>query len=161
MTTRVSYWLRAASVLTVLMAAAWIGCGGGSEGEGSEGPLTKVEFVKQGDAICKEGNDRYVSEYQQFMKSNTIEKGDYPSAQEGFRITREIYLPMIERRLKELQELVPPEADAEKVAAIFSATESGIAKVEKDVKVVTQGSTEPFSESKSLARTYGFKDCAL
>ncbi len=49
--------LLAAIAALVALAAIVAGCGGGGDTNEETVTLTKTEFIKQGDAICKKGND--------------------------------------------------------------------------------------------------------
>jgi hypothetical protein len=135
----------------VTLALFLASCGGSDEKS-----LTKAEFIEQGDEICKQGDQEFTADYEEFLKSHEI-KGVLNESQ-SFEIAEEIYLPNVEKRLGELQELSPPEADQAQVEKIFASTEDALAASNKDVEAMF-ADVNPFEKSKTLAKEYGFKVC--
>jgi hypothetical protein len=146
---RVMAMLVGVAALAMLVA----GCGGSEEEES----LTKAEFIKQGDKICKTSSDEILSGYSTFTKQHKIK--EFPNRAQGYEITEQIYIPSVEKRLEALRALNPPPADQKQVEAILAPAEKGVVMAKKDVKAVfTKGDT-PFDESNKLAVKYGFKVC--
>ena len=144
------------AALALLLAS----CGGDSSGDdnaGSDGPpLTKAQFIEQGDAICKKAMSELFANSQAFVKKNEINRPE-PSEAENLELLVEIYLPHIESRLTKLQELSPPAADEQQIEEIFAATEDALATARKSPKKVLGENL--FEEPKSLFADYGFKAC--
>jgi hypothetical protein len=66
----------------------------------------------------------------------------------------------MERELRRLKALNPPEADEARVRAIRAGIESGIKDAKADYLDLFVKETDPFAEANELARRYGFKACA-
>jgi len=149
----VSKRILAMLVGVVALAAIVGGCGGGDE----EQSLTKAEFIKQGDKICKTSSDEILAGYQTFTKQHKIK--EFPSRVQGYEITEQIFIPSVEKRLEALRALNPPPGDQKTVEAIWAPAEEGVEVGREDVKkVFTKGDT-PFDKSNKLAKKYGFKVC--
>ena len=61
-----------ALLFAVLALVVVAGCGSDDD-EGGEETLTKVEFIKQGDKICEEAEERSETEAEEFAEENGFE----------------------------------------------------------------------------------------
>ena len=132
--------VKVARMLAPLLAVALlaVGCGGedeptGGEDVSSEPPtLTKEEYLAEADATCARVN----------QDLRAVER-----SQDG--------PPIIEQGLGELENIPPPEGDAEQLAQIYAAGREALAELEG-----AQGPPrgDPFKEFTDLAADYGFKD---
>jgi hypothetical protein len=144
------------AVLGALAALAMLiaGCGGGG-GDTTEA-LTKAEFIKQGDAICKKGNVASQTEVEEFAKENgfKLEESNKAQAEE---VVTEVLAPNLQRQAEELDALGAPKGDEAEIDALIVSLEEETAEFEKDP-------TSFFKET-ALAKTirlenaYGFKVC--
>jgi hypothetical protein len=57
-------------VLAVSLFA--IGCGGGDDTTETTASLTKAQFVKQGNAICENGNREIDASFEEFTKEHNL-----------------------------------------------------------------------------------------
>jgi len=146
----------AAIAVLVALAALVAGCGGGGDTTDETVTLTKAEFIKQGDAICKKGNDQSEKEAEEFAKDNdfTLEKASKEQLEEA---VSEVLVPNLERQTEELDALGAPEGDEDKVEAIVVALEDAADEVKDDPGVVFEGSV--LDKPGKLAKDYGFKVC--
>lgn len=125
--------------------------------ETTQGAMTKVQFIKLGDAICGRSFQTRSSELLKFarkVKSETRETAE--------RAVSEIFLPTYHRELKELEALAEsgtPEGDEAQVTAIIEAFGESVKEAEENPLVVVAGGNEPLEEARALAGEYGFKDC--
>ena len=148
----------AAAALVVLVA----GCGGGDEttaGETTSGEtvtLTKAEFIKQGDAICKKAGDRSEKEAEEFAQENgfTLEKANEEQLEEA---VAEVLVSALRDQAEELNALGAPEGDEDQVEEIIVSLEGAADEVEDDPGVVFE--EKVFKEPNELAQEYGFKVC--
>lgn len=140
----------------VIASLAIAGCGGGDDDGGGEETLTKVEFIAQGDAICKKAEKQAETEAEEFAEENgfDLEKATDEELEEAIA---EVLVPALERQSREIDALGAPEGDEEKVEAIIVALEDGTSKVEDDPSAVLEGS--PLKEASQLASDYGFETC--
>jgi hypothetical protein len=122
------------------------GCGGSSESR-----PTKDQFIRQGDAICKQA----AAEQKRLA---ALRKGEVVSG--NFEAVTAVFVPPMERELRRLRTLGPPQADEKKVRAILKATRRGIEDAKADYLDLFVKETDPFAEANVLARRYGLAACA-
>jgi hypothetical protein len=153
--------LKKASLLAlaalVALAALIAGCGGGDETTDSATvTLTKTEFIKQGDAICKESNEENEAEAEDFAEENgfTLEKASKEQLEEA---VAEVLVPSLSQQAEELDALGAPEGDEDKVEEIVVALEDATAEIEDDPSLVFEEKT--LEKPNQLADAYGFKVC--
>ncbi len=146
------------AVVAVLVALAAIvaGCGGGDDTTDETVTLTKAEFIKQGDAICKKGNDQSEKEAEEFAEDNdfSLEKASKDQLEEA---VSEVLVPNLERQTEELDALGAPEGDEDEVEAIIVSLEDATGEIEDDPGIVFQGGV--LKKPSKLAESYGFKVC--
>ena len=145
----------AAAVLAMLIA----GCGGGDETTDETVTLTKTEFIKQGDAICKEGNEEIEKGFEEFAQENDIPQNQEPSKEQGAEIVETVILPNIQEQSEEIRELGAPEGDEEQVDELLDSLEDAVAAGEDDPESLFEDDSDPFGEVNQLATDYGFKVC--
>ena len=123
------------------------GCGSDDE-EGGEETLTKVEFIKQGDRICEEGEEQGETEAEEFAEENgfELEKASEEQLEEAIV---EVLVPALSRQAEEINALGAPEGDEETVEAIIVSLEDAAAEVEDDPSLAFEG--EPLKEASRLA----------
>ena len=137
------FYMALAFVLVTGVFAA--GCGG----SGSSDPLTKAEFVEQGNSICREtGTER----------SKALR--DAADGDPGLAELTAAALTPTQEMIEELGELNPPNSDAAKVTAMLKAFRAGIAEVEADPANPTVAMAA-FAEASKLAESYGLTDCVI
>jgi hypothetical protein len=158
--------LNRGSVLGVLgallmLVALIAGCGGGdSTTTGaatpttSEAPLTKAEFIKKGDAICKTGNEASTTEIEEFAKENGF--GSEPSKAQFEEVVTEVLAPNLAKQAEELDALVPPTQDEDKIEALISSLNETIARMEKNPSSLEENA---LAKPIQLEKAYGFKVC--
>ena len=149
----------------VALAVCGFGCGGGDASSGGGGdtsavqadtggaPLSKAEFVKQGDAICNKVPERFGKLQQELEK----EIGAKPSLAE---IGEKAALPPLPEAAKELEELTPPKGDEQKAEAIVEALEAAAKGLEEKPTSELSGPKSPFAEFQKLTKEYGFQVCS-
>ena len=139
----------------VAIASIAAGCGGGDT-ETTASP-TKAEFIEQGDAICKKGEEKLEEEADEFATENGIDKNK-PTAAQQEEVIEQVVAPALIRQGGELRELPKPSGGEGEVEAILDALEEGAEKMEADPKQLLEG-TNPVERASELARQYGFEEC--
>jgi hypothetical protein len=129
----------------VTLALVITGCGGG----GSQ--LTKAQFIQQGNAICKQAAVEQA-------KLASQHKGEVVSG--NFEAVTEVFVPPMEKELRRLQALSPPQADEQEIGTILRAIESGVEDAKADYLDLFVKETDPFVQANALARKYGLEACA-
>ena len=149
-------FLSALAVL-VALAALLAGCGGGDDTTDSATvTLTKTEFIKQGDAICKEANEDNEAEAEEYAEENgfTLEKASKDQIEEAVAA---VLVPSLELQAEELDALGAPEGDEDKVEEIVVALEDATGEIEDDPSLIFEGKS--LAKPNKLAEAYGFKVC--
>lgn len=149
--------LTAGSLCLVIvgLSLALAACGSSDD---SATALTKAEFLKQGNAICRKGNEEIgKAAEKQFPRS-----GGRPSPKETEQFASQTIIPNIENQVQEISELAAPEGDEEQVEAIVTEAEASIAKVSEDPSLIVdeKGNEDPFAKTNELADEYGLTVCA-
>jgi hypothetical protein len=147
--------LLSAIAVLVALAALVAGCGGGDETTDSA-TLTKTQFIKQGDAICKEANAENETEAEEFAEENgfTLEEATDEQLEETVSV---VLVPSLNQQVEDLKALGAPEGDEEKVEAILVAVEDAADDIEEDPGSVFKEKT--LEEPNRLADAYGLKVC--
>ena len=147
-----------ALLLTCAVAGFAIGCGDDDDnGNGGGGEsLSKAEYIKRGDQICREG-DR---EIQREGRSRFGDLQERPSRDELVGFIEDVVIPNIEGQISDLRDLPPPEGDEDTVNAIYDRADESIEAVKENPEgAVAEGADNPFAEANKLGRDYGFKAC--
>ncbi len=139
-----------ASLFAVLGVAASltlpIGCGGDEE------QLTKAQFLKQGNAICKQAGA------EQAGLASHYKKGQVAPGE--FEVVTAVFVPPMERELRRLKALAPPQDDDKQVLAILEGIEKGIKDAKFDYLDLFVKETDPFDQANEKAQKYGLDICA-
>jgi hypothetical protein len=155
-----------AAFFTVLaIAVVGAGCGSSSDStsggdESSASTLTKPEFIKAADAICKESNESLEGEVEEFAEENGFEAEEATKPQQEELIS-EIVAPAIGEQAAGISELGAPSGEEEAVEEIVEAVETGAEEGEENPSsfLVENGSEGPFAEANELANEFGLKVC--
>jgi len=167
------------ALLVLAIALIAVGCGGGGSGSGGSGggsssdetssgdeagSLSKAEFIKQADAICKEGSEEVRTEFATYLKENKIKEigeGNESKAETEGRIEEviEAAIPTLQQQLDGIRELAAPPADEAQVNAYLEAAEEGIEKGEEDPVELFTATEKVLAKSDKLAKEIGFKVC--
>lgn len=132
-------------VLAAVVLVGTAGCGGSDKK-----PLSKSEYVRQGNAICKKGNKKIEAAASKF-------KGE-PSPKELEKFATDDLVPSVEDQVKQLRDLEPPKADKDTVEKIYKQVDAGVSKVKADPSTLTK-TPDPFGKANKAARSYGLTVC--
>jgi hypothetical protein len=141
---------------TMLLAS---GCGSSDESADNggvtveAGSLSKAEFIKQVEAICRKDRKRFEAKLAQLSR----EKRGKPSTEAGVLVDRAVR-PVYEREVDEISSLGAPKRDADDVAAILSTMQRTLEDAGDDPSRFVTG--VQFSAPAKLAERYGLDGCA-
>jgi hypothetical protein len=127
----------------------------GATGAAGGEPLSKQEFIRQADEICREGDRQIDQEAEESFG------GQEPEAAELEEFATEVVVPNIQQQLDGIRSLTPPEGDEDEISAIVDAAQDGVDELEADPGKLTQGQDAggAFTEANRLAQEYGLKEC--
>jgi hypothetical protein len=143
--------------------------GGGESGDGSgeseeesdgdsvaESSISKKQYVKQAEAVCKENDEQLQADFATFVRENENAKD---KSVYGV-LVEEVIAPNLQAELEDLQELEVPEGSASRIEAILGAREESIEIAEEDPEAVIQNPEKVFGKASKLAGEYGLAGCA-
>lgn len=152
---------RLIAMLAGLVAIAVIAAGCGSSDDSSDetsAELTKVEFIKAGDAICKKGSEQIEEEADAFAKENEVDTSD-PSKGDQEEVITTVVVPSLQTQADELSALGAPSGEEDEVAAIIEALEGGAEELEDDPASLLEAGGGPLGKANELANEFGFEEC--
>ncbi len=152
------------SVLAV--AAIAVGCGsddssdeasGSSDGSGTTttttSSLSKAEFIKQADPVCKKANDEKYKKFQAFSEDQQTKKP--PSEAE---LIETYVVPTLEKQITAMDELGTPEGDSGELEEFRTELDSVLAEA-KDTPTGEEVTAVPYEKLEKAANKYGFEYC--
>lgn len=137
-------------VLVIGVCASLLaGCGGGDSAP------TKAAFLKEGNAICKKGEEERAKMLQELTKKIGF-KASQPVKEKAVTELMGTY----EKTSEELAELDPPAGDEERMDEILEERENSEKKVEADPNTAMTSKVQ-FEKANEVATEYGLKKCIL
>lgn len=141
-------------VLLAAVVAAFVGCGGSDETTS----LTKAQFIKQADAICKKADLVQVKNIKRLEDEKKME--DRPPAEQNELVTTVGLDPML-KEAEEIGGLPAPEGDEAQIEALVEAIEAGVERARKEpAEFVAYGAPDFFEKADNIAKKYGMKECS-
>jgi len=121
--------------------------------------LTKAEFLKKGNAICKKGNQQINKAAHQTFTKKKYPTGPPPqSVQKKF--ATDTLIPTVQGEIDGVKALGAPAGDEAQVKAIIDSAQSALDKGKADPTLLLQnGKKDPFAKSNKLANAYGLTVC--
>jgi hypothetical protein len=132
---------------TLAVAIVVVGCGGG------EDHLTKAEFIRQADAVCKKGNDQINK-----VANQTFDKKQ-PSQADLNKFATDTLIPTVQTELDGVRDLNPPSEDEDQVNALLDEAQAALDKGKQDPAALTSSNADPFKKANQLTKDYGLKEC--
>lgn len=147
----------AALILGVLVVTAIVVAGCGSSDSSSTASLTKSEFIKQAEVICKKG-DVEIERGLQRVVAKSGSSGSLDSAGQEEAVTV-VLLPSFQTQVERIDAIGTPEESGEEAAEIVEGVETAITEAEADPTVILVSAKSPLRAPKEQAANYGFKTC--
>jgi hypothetical protein len=146
-----------AGILFLCLAAlAFAGCGGGGDSDEPEA-LTKAQYVKQAEAICKKTDAKQSKLVSQELKARAGSGPASKSEQEAF-VTKAA-VPPLEEEAANLAELGGPEGEEEKAEAMVKALEKATQEIKEDPQAFIEGQSKAFVPVEKMASDLGVEAC--
>jgi hypothetical protein len=147
-------------VAVVAVALVGVGCGSGDSTTESTASLSKAAFLKQGNAICKTGNNEIEEGFEAFVKENKISQTKEPTEAQFEEIADNVLVPAVEKQINGLRGLGTPEGDEGELDELLTNAEGALEEVEGDPSLLEEeGSGSPFAAVNKEARAYGLTVC--
>jgi hypothetical protein len=156
---------RSKSLLIFVLALGVIasGCGGGADKDESsnasatiaDSSITKAEFVKQANAICKKGKTKLLSAVLSYQKKHLNE----PSVNVVPNAAREVIKPELEAQVDEIRSLGAPRGDADEIEKLFTSLLSGVDEIIAKKPPTFSEAERMLQPGGDSARRYGINQC--
>lgn len=131
------------------------GCGGGGGSTMEEAPLTKAQFIKQGDEICLRVGRRVGAA---FAAEHGQKKAGTPKG-EREELTA-LSLPAFRKELDEYRQLVPPQGARKMYDEVIASLKAGVEYMEVHPdKPLSTDPSGPFYPANQAWYKYGFHVC--
>jgi hypothetical protein len=141
----------------LIIALVAAGCGSsGSGGSDTSASISKPQFVKQANAICKK------SQQEREAAVNKVAEEIKPGANAGDLPPEKLIgtvIPLLADMVDELAALPAPKGDEDQVEAMIEAYEEQVEELEADPNGAFTGET--FKQADEEALKYGLEDCVL
>ena len=148
--------LAVAAVLTVGLVLA--ACGSSNNSTSTTAALTKPQFLKQGNAICKKGNQQINQTANQTFTKKKYPNGPPPKSVQT-KFATDTVIPNIQTQIDGVKALGAPTGDEAKVKAIVVSAQAALDKAKADPTILFKNSTDPFAKSNKLTNAYGLTAC--
>ena len=139
----------------LVVALALFGATASACGDDDDARLSKAEFVKQANAVCSEGNQKFEALFENFPVTQAALAGFFEKA-----------TPIVEEQADRLRALDPPSEDEDTVQAIVDLLDQSVEdfeKAEKDPAFASQlfeaEGGEHTKEFEEKAAAYGMTEC--
>jgi uncharacterized protein with beta-barrel porin domain len=149
--------LAVAAILTVGLVL--VACGSSNDNNTSTtAALTKAQFDKQGNAICKKGNQQINKVANQTFTKKKYPNGPPPKSVQ-VKFATDTLIPNIQTEIDGIKALGAPKGDEAKVNAIVTSAQGALDQAKKDPTVLLQNGPGPFKPTNKLANAYGLTVC--
>jgi hypothetical protein len=142
------------------------GCGSSSSSSSSNtsstaaaSALTKPEYVKQGNAICKASNAKRKAAFIAYAKAHHWKLNSPLTKAQDIQLATAIAIPSIQATISAIKALVPPNSDQAQVTAMLAAAQQDLDRAKKDPLVLATSGGQ-FADSGKLLHAYGLTSCA-
>jgi hypothetical protein len=147
-----------AAVLVAGLVAA--GCGSSSSSSStSTVAITKAAFLKQGNAICKKGNQEINAVGKKVFPRNKFSKNKKPTQAQMTQFATATLIPTIQTEISGVKALGAPKGDEAQVNAIVVSAQSALDKGKQNPTLLVSNNTNLFKHSNQLTNAYGLTAC--
>ena len=141
------------AILTVGLVAA--GCGSSSNSSTSTtAALTKPQFLKQGNAICKKGNQQINA-----AGKKVFSKNKKPTQAQMTQFATATLIPHIQAEISGIKALGAPKGDEAQVNAMVASAQSALDKGKKNPTLLVSNNSNLFKHTNQLTNAYGLTVC--
>jgi len=144
----------------VAIAAVAAGCGSSSsETTETTASISKAQFVKQGNAICKAGNQEINEGFETFFKQNNLNHKK-PTDAQFEEISETVLAPSVSKQINEVRALGTPEGEEAEVEEFLASAEEALEEIEAEPTLIgAEGKDEPFFTVNKEATKLGLTAC--
>jgi hypothetical protein len=137
------------AIVALLPVAA--GCGSSKKSTA----LSKAEFLKRGNAICRRGNQEINRAAQKIFPNSHAR----PNQADEKKFATNTLIPSVQGQIDGIKALGAPKGDESKVKAIVTSAQTALEKGKKNPLLLTSNKQDPFANTNKLAKAYGLTVC--
>jgi hypothetical protein len=149
---------RLTGLLVFALAAATVGAGCGGDSVATTIPtssITKAEFVKKANAICKPGAARLLSEVTAYQKKHI----DEVSVKLIPNTARAIIRPALQSQIDQIRNLGAPRGDASELEKFFATLLHGVNEIINQKATTFEEVEGRLVPADDIAKRYGIDQC--
>jgi hypothetical protein len=142
-------------ILVAILSLVAAGCGSSNnDSTSTTAALSKSQFLKKGNAICKKGNQKINQAAKQVFAPHKK-----PSKAEETKFATDTLIPTVQSEINGVNALGAPKGDEAKVNQIVNSAQAALDKGKKDPTLFFSNKTDPFKESNKITTAYGLTVC--
>jgi hypothetical protein len=141
----------------IVLAMTLTACGGGGISTTAPAPLSDVQVVKVGNAICAKAEQDRLSAFKEAMYTVA---GDEMSVSEQEHLLPKALDPYLEAA-KKMEGLDTTAAQSKKISAVTVAMKAAYQNAQKDPRAAVTSDSQVFGKANALAIKYGLRKCVL
>ena len=143
-----------AAVLVAGLVAAGCGSSSSSSSSTSTVAITKAAFLKQGNAICKKGNQEINA-----VGKKVFSKNKKPTQAQMTQFATGTLVPKIQAQISGIKALGAPKGDEAQVNAIVVSAQSALDKGKQNPALLVSNNNNLFKHTNQLTNAYGLTAC--
>jgi hypothetical protein len=155
------FFLLAATLAALLIAAGCGSSGGDDEVTVQTGSLSKAEFIEKADSICKAARTEFLAKYTSFIQAHKSEigQGDKQKEEALFgEVVESVLAPNIEKQIKQISQLGAPESYASEAAVFLNILQDRLDEASANPAGLT-ATPFPFKKAEDAAKKAGMAVC--
>jgi len=153
-----------AAVCVFALALLLAGCGSGGSSTGTDAGLTKADFIRQAETICKRAKNKIIQ--QNFAQIRKL--ADDPKAREDFeyKVVETSVIPALEHEVEQLEALGAAPGNPAQVEQMLKLIEGALAEAKTEPETYVSGAdyrwgSEHYGKARRLALAYGIENCPM
>jgi hypothetical protein len=143
-----------AAIMVAALAAAGCGSSSSSSSTSTTAAITKAAFLKQGNAICRKGNQQINA-----VAKKTFGKHKKPTQAQMMKFATATLIPTIQSEISGVKALGAPKGEEAQVNAIVVSAQSALDKGKKNPALLVSNNNNLFKHSNQLTTAYGLTAC--
>jgi hypothetical protein len=136
------------------LAVAGCGSSSSSSSTSTTVAITKTAFLKQGNAICKKGNQQINAE-----GKKVFSKTKKPTQAQMTQFATGTLIPKIQAQISGIKALGAPKGDEAQVNAIVVSAQSALDKGKQNTALLLSNNNNLFKHTNQLTNAYGLTAC--
>jgi len=139
-----------AFVIAAMCTFALTSCGSSNNSK----TISKAEFLKRGNAICKQGNDETNAAANKEFPHNKK-----PNQAQLVKFVKVTIIPSVQSQINRIRALGAPAGDKAKVDQLVNSAQAALDQGKKNPVLLTSNGPGPFAKTNQLTKAYGLTVC--